>query len=244
VLDARAEGLLLVGPTDRVPATFLKQIRDAGIALVSLSGVRFPDVPQVRSDFHQCAAELTNHLLGLGYRRLALLTAWGSRVKDFDHQWPVQERIDGFQEAIAKCGSSQVTGEVICGDEEIDLNPKYNNGRAAMQELLKRPDRPEAVLCTNDSWALGALAACAEAGVRVPQDIALTGIDNDPIGEIIQPPLTSSSQPTEAIATRAVEILMKQVRGEKLSTSEMLVKLPCQLVMRQSCGASLARRRG
>jgi len=239
VLDARAEGLILVGPTERVPSTFLKQIRDAQIALVSVSGVHYPGVPQVRSDFHQCVSELTNHLLGLGYRRIALLTGWASLCRDEHYGWTTQEKINGFQEAIAESGSDQISGEVVCIEEDkAVLDGGYvMNGKAEMQKLLQRPNRPEAVICSNDSWVLGALAACAEAGVRVPQEIALTGIDNDPIGEIIQPPLTTSAQPTEAIANRAVEILMKQVRGEKLSTSEMLVKLPCQLVVRQSCGA-------
>ncbi len=122
-----------------------------------------------------------------------------------------------------------------------DIPPYMASGKAEMQRLLQRLNRPEAVVCTNDSWALGALSASSEAGLRVPQDIAIVGIDNDPVCEFTCPPLTTSAQPTEAIAKKAVEILFKQMRGEKLSESEWLIRLPCQLVVRQSCGASLRR---
>src|ERR1043166_539968 len=73
ILDARAEGLLLVDATEIVPASFLKQIRDSGIPAVSLSGVHFDGIPQVRTDSEQGTYAMTQHLLGLGHRQLTLL---------------------------------------------------------------------------------------------------------------------------------------------------------------------------
>lgn len=109
--------------------------------------------------------------------------------------------------------------------------------------MKKRAHRPEAVACSNDDWALGALTACAEAGARVPADIALTGFDNILVGNYGAVPLTTVAQPIEQMTNKAVELLVKQVRGEKLSASEELVKMPCQLVVRHSCGAALRQHR-
>lgn len=240
IFDARAEGLLLVDATEIVPASFLKQIRESGVPVMSLSGVRLDGIPQVRTDAGQGTYEMTRHLLGLGHRRLTLLAQWPSQFRDEPHCWSLLERIEGFKKAVAEFGAGGVEAEVICEERDEDILNPHLAGKAAMKKLLARPQLPDALLC-YDAWALGALSACAEAGVRVPQDIAITGFDNDTMGEISSPPLTTVAQQAEVMASRAVELLVKQIRGETLSASERLVKIPCQLVVRQSCGAALGK---
>jgi LacI family transcriptional regulator len=117
-----------------------------------------------------------------------------------------------------------------------DWRDGYAPGQAAIRSLIESGERPEALLCSNDDMAIGAIAACVAAGLRVPEDIAITGFDNTTAGRYACPPLTTVAQPTEAVAKKAVELLLKQTRGETISASEELVKLPCQLVVRQSCG--------
>jgi len=238
IIDARAEGLLLVGPTELVPTSFLDQIKESGMAVVSMAGVRFEGIPQVRCDFRQGMYELTSHLLDLGYRRLALSLCWGSDIHDESHRWPANEKVDGVNDAIRKHGSPDIEFEVSYEDQSFASPAGFQPGRTGMEKILRSSAHPEAVMCANDSWAMGALAASAAAGLQVPQDIAVTGFDDDEVGQFSQPPLTTMAQPVEAMAKRAIELLVKQIRGEKLSAGESLVKMPCQLVVRQSCGAT------
>ncbi|MBI4028059.1 MAG: LacI family DNA-binding transcriptional regulator [Verrucomicrobia bacterium] len=271
MLDERVEGLLLVGPTAWFPQPALRQILASGIPVVSLSGVRFPGVPQVRSDVRQGMSLLTQHLLGLGYRRLALLTSWAGQPHDERRTWTTVERVAGFQQAVKTAGGRLVdipphgvahstprngfpfgsdhsasTGAVFYEETSADWNDPCQIGKTAMLNFLRRlpgngqtgGNRPQAVLCSNDDWAVGALSACHAVGIRVPDDMGLTGFDNDVFGRHTIPALTTIEQPTQEIAQKAVELLLRIMKGQKLSAKEQLLTLPCKLVVRQSCGTN------
>ena len=105
-----------------------------------------------------------------------------------------------------------------------------------MKKILKRKIRPEAILCLNDDAALAAMQACLERGVRIPNDIAFTGFGNSSVSQYSWPPLTSVSFSTESMVSKAIDLLLRQIQGEKLSQEETLIELPCELVPRQSCG--------
>ncbi|MBI4028369.1 MAG: LacI family DNA-binding transcriptional regulator [Verrucomicrobia bacterium] len=243
MLDARAEGILLVSPSEWFPLSELARIQKAKIPVVSMSGVRLPDVVHLRADVRQGMRDLTRHLLRLGYRRLTMLTTWPSRIRDRTHCWPIMERVAGFRQAVAESKTSSGQGqpvemEVVYGDFTDEWSDPYRIGELAMKNMLQKFRRPEVALCSNDDWAVGALAACADAGLRVPQDMAITGFDNAVFSNYGAVRLTTVAQPVEQMTRQAVTLLMRMVRGDKLSSSEQLLKLPCQLVVRQSCGAN------
>ncbi len=230
MLDAHVEGVILLAPADWFPEAELEQLRAAQIPVVGLSGVKLPGVPQVRADTCQGMFDLTQHLLRLGYRRLAMVTLESN-------SWPVMDRIRGFHDAVAALKDARVEAEVIReGFVDYWSNP-YRCGEEAMKKLLRREHRPDAVACSNDDWAFGALGACGDAGVRVPDEIAVTGFDNTLAAGYGAVRLTTVMQPLEAMAQKAVELLVKRIRGETISPGEELVKLPCRLVVRQSCGS-------
>lgn len=237
VLDSRAEGAILLGPTEYMSDSDVQQLIAAGIPLVSIGGVEFEGVPQVRSDFHQAVRSLTEHLIKIGHRRMTYLGSSPSSLTGSRFWWGTNERIAGFREAVAQHRGT-VEGEVICEAFDRQFHAPHNAGKLAMQKLLQQGNRPDAVVCSNDAWAIGAIAACAEAGVRVPDEIAVTGVDNDVVGEFVQPPLTTAAQQFEAIANKAVETLFRLIHGEKLSNGEQLVRFPCELIVRRSCGAT------
>lgn len=239
ILEARAEGVILCDPIGVTPAGELRRIHDAKIPVVSLSGVRFADVPQVRSDVRQGMRDLTQHVLGLGYRKLCLLVGVAEEQRDEFHAWPTLDRVAGFRDATSRAGLSEKQAEIFYQANPHDVFVPYEVGRRAMDTILRRDTRPEIVLCGNDDWAIGALAACAEAGVRVPEDVAITGFDNSRIGEYSMVPLTTVAQQPELMGKTAVDLLVKQIRGEKLSEADRIVKMPCQVVVRKSCGAAL-----
>ncbi len=240
MLDARVEGLLLVDPPASFPPSELRRFRSAGIPVVALGGARFAGVPQVRVDAREGMREIARHLLELGHRRLCLLIPRMLDGRNADVGWPSIERAQGFREAHARARLAPGPEAILQAETPNEAMHPYQNGRAAMRDLLRRPRLPHAVLCSNDDWAVGALNACAEQRIRVPEDLAITGFDNSMIGEFGMVPLTTFAQPIETIARRAVEILTRLIHGGRLRPDDHLVRLSGELIVRRSCGASFS----
>jgi len=116
---------------------------------------------------------------------------------------------------------------VVSGDMRVE------GGERAMQQFLKLPDRPTAVLATNDLMAIGALQALHHAGLRVPADMSIIGFDDLPIAEMVVPPLTTIQLPRREIAARAFQSLLQATRDG--SKTECEVVHP-RLVIRESTG--------
>jgi LacI family transcriptional regulator len=235
MLGARVEGVLLVGIGPVPGEDELRRLVRAGLPVVSAGGDPVPFAPSVSQDYGQGMVDLTRHVLALGHRRLAYLTPFH---KDKIPLWPtINARLRGFVETAASAGLAEPEATVVYGSSETRLMDLYQPGKRGMQTILTQRKRPTVVLCSNDYMAVGALAACAEAGVRVPDDIALTGFDNTILGEYLSPPLTSVAQPTEDVAVKAVEILVNMIRNGTTKVNPRTQVLPCRLVVRQSCGA-------
>ena len=105
-----------------------------------------------------------------------------------------------------------------------------------MRELI--PREPEAVFVASDTMAIGALRALQDAGVRVPEDIAIVGFDGLPASERSIPPLTSVWQPVAATGKRAVQILNDLLSGA--ANAPVVEIMPVELMVRESCGAASA----
>ena len=131
------------------------------------------------------------HLLGLDRRRLAVLA--GPRA--FAH---VSDRIQGFLEALPAAVQARV---------EQAPSFDFGGGRDGMAQLLRK-GAPDALFCCSDALAIGALGAIADAGLRVPEDVALVGYDDVAQAAVTVPPLTTVAQPTAEVAARALDLLL------------------------------------
>jgi len=145
---------------------------------------------------------------------------------------------EGYQEADIRFETYKKTLE----EYELPFNPElvvpgnfvYDKGSEAMRILLEdRKQQCDAVVSANDDMALGALKYLQEKGIRVPQEIALTGFDDIKLAKIFNPPLTTVKQPLHDQAKKALEIVLAQIRGEKVPD---ILYLPSKAVIRQSCG--------
>lgn len=113
-----------------------------------------------------------------------------------------------------------------------------------MQEVdvflaMRKP--PDAIVCLHDLIALNVLRRCEERGWRVPQDVAVVGFDDLPQAAVCQPPLTTVHQPLLEMGRRAIELLVRQLKGEPLTAHHE--RLPCSQITRQSCGQKKQPRR-
>jgi LacI family transcriptional regulator len=110
------------------------------------------------------------------------------------------------------------------------------SGEQAAEELLARHRAalPDAVVCANDQMAIGVLRTLTAAGVRVPDQVAVTGFDNIHPARLADPPLTTVRQPMRTLGERACARLLDRIAHPSLSPAVQL--LPTELVLRSSCG--------
>jgi LacI family transcriptional regulator len=101
-----------------------------------------------------------------------------------------------------------------------------------MQQLLERPRRPQAVVCCNDLVALGAYDAMHAAGLRVPEDISITGHNDMPLVDLVAPPLTTVRLPHRELGWRAAEMMFDLIAGKPGSASTVVLRP--ELVVRAS----------
>jgi LacI family transcriptional regulator len=227
-MAGRVDGLLVMSP-----------YLDTGLLDKSLRA-RSPVVLMNSRDKEQVLASLTvdnyggafammKHLVGLGHRRIAHITG---PADNFD----ARERQRAYRAAMAKLQPG-APATIVAGDFTQE------SGYAIGQEILRAKSRPDAIFAANDMMAIGCLFALTEAGVRVPDEIAITGFDDIPIARFVTPPLTTVHIDITGLGSRAVERLVAAIeaKGGAKSSSEVV---KAELVVRVSCGATRARESG
>lgn len=182
---------------------------------VVLLGERVLDGPvdHVAIDNVAAAREATAHLLALGRRRVAAVGAQRRESAGTAHL-----RLRGWRDAHAEAGVPVDDSLVV----EVEEFGRAHGARAAT-ELLARPDRPDALFCFDDLLAVGALRGLALAGVRVPDDVAVVGIDAIEDGAYSVPSLTSVRPDLDALAREALALLDRRVGGDADDPQEVVV---------------------
>jgi LacI family transcriptional regulator len=219
VVDRGADGIVLAA-VDAASSGALKPA-DMGVPVVCVGHrLDHPRVDVVCVEDEQGSYEATRHLLARRAKRIAMIegpTASGAA------------RITGFTRAVADAGRTIDPALMVTGDWT------RRGGYEAMQQILRRRSRarPDAVFCANDLMAIGAIEALREAGLEVPDDVAVAGFDDVDAATIVQPPLTTVVNPAYDIGFRAGELLITRLEGE-YDGAGRTVMLPCPLVVRQS----------
>lgn len=158
----------------------------------------------------------TRHLLGLGRRRIAMITGPQSMAASVD-------RLAGCRAELAEAGLELVAVE--------DGDFSAAGAARAMERVLDSGAAPDAVFIASDLMARGALAALQRAGVRVPDEIAVIGFDDSPVASSVSPPLTTIRQPSRAQGAAMADVLLAVLSGEN-PPRETLLDL--ELVVRAS----------
>lgn len=220
-LKGRVDGLLIMSPY--ADSAFLAdQSADDMPAVVMNSPVRGDSHSSFCLDNRGGARAMVRHLAGAGHRRIAFIAG---PQDNFD----ATERLAGYCEAIAEIGP-ELREFVLPGDFSED------SGYRAAQRLLTLDERPDAVFAANDMTALGCLRAFNEAGVSVPDDVALAGFDDIPMARFVAPPLTTVRVPMAELGARALDGVAAAVGAEKVTPKSTEI-VATELVVRVSCGA-------
>ena len=246
--DARAKGYeILLANTDYVPEHLVNSIhlmigrRVAGLALIvsemdpsliqELSErdlpVVFYDVGAAKKKISNIAVNyakgierVVNYLHDLGHERMAF-------VSHHPSLGPLGTRERAFRETVARF-SPRIQWKVVANVDSID------GGREATHTILTSGFNPTAIICTNDFMALGALHELREAGLRVPQDVSVTGFDNIKLAEICAPALTTLHIPRARIGHLMFQFLREEQEADAPSGREIVIDP--ELVLRASTG--------
>ena len=219
------DGLVVLNP--RADDRQLPELIADGYPVVTIGQPPGGDGAHLDVDNVTAARRATQHLLSLGHRSIAHIGYGSPRFTT------VAERLSGYRAALEE-GGAQLDDELIAF-----ANYSAESGMHAMRSLLARSrgtqPRFSALFCSNDTVALGAIRALSEAGLRVPEDVAVVGFDNIPIAAFTAPPLTTIHSPLLAMAEAAAHLLVNLVEGQSPPQLEQV--LDTELIVRASCGA-------
>jgi LacI family transcriptional regulator len=179
------------------------------------------DMVSVSAAHFSGARAVTRHLIELGHRRIGMVTGppyWRTR----------DDRVGGHFAALTEAG--------VLGDPELMRygEPATKTGVQAGGELLELRSRPTAVVCFNDKVAVGVLEAAAARGLRVPEDLSVTGFDDIDVSRATTPRLTTVRQPLQEMGRTAVTLLIRQLDGDPHEALSM--ELETRLIVRESTG--------
>jgi LacI family transcriptional regulator len=204
----QADGLLLA--TSRMADATVAALRRERFPFVLVNrGSRVPADPSVEVDNERAAALVVDHLVALGHRRIAhiagpLVTTTGA------------ERAAGYREALHAHGipaSPTLLAEGAAYSQDA--------GIVAAEQLLR--SRPTAIFAANDLLVLGALRAARSVGLRVPRDLSLVGVNDIPLVELIDPPITTVRVPQREMGARAARMLIALLENEPVAQRHVLL---------------------
>jgi LacI family transcriptional regulator len=222
-MRGRVDGLIVMWPEMDV-ATAVRNL-PAGFPVVLLHAPVGPDDFDVITIANfEGARAMVRHLLELGHQQVAI-------IKGAQGNFDAAERLRGYREALAEAGIPAAAGLEAPGDFS------EASGFLAVEGLLHGDPRPTAIFAANDAIAIGALSALRQAGLRVPEDVAVAGFDDIPIAQYLDPPLSSVHVDISALGERATLRLLDAVR-DKQAHVRRAETLPTTLILRRSCGAA------
>lgn len=216
--ERRADGAVLLA--SRQPDPLIEELLRQHHPFVVLGRVPgYPSAYWVNNDNFQAAALVVSHLIRLGHRRIALIGGRPELVV-------TQDRQEGFVMTMQEAGLSVPQGWLALGDFT------WEHGYREARRLLQEPQRPTAIVAMDDVLAAGALRAARELGLDVPGDLSIAGFNDDPLAQLLSPPLTTVRIPARELGEAAARQLIDRLNGHVPPVRHLV--LPVELVIRGS----------
>lgn len=251
LIEHRVEGVILLANVSNIlTQAHIERFFNAGIPVVSLYGDdQLTMIPLICGDIEERTFRLTRHLMDVGHRHLMIQVPFASTITNNRN---LSERIQGFTRAIEPQGivqshtiddfhqssppsSGSLTGTILHVGHTRYKGDVTKLHYDITMELHKQQRLPDALLCSNDQGAFGVFTAALEAGFRIPEDLAIVGVDNDSFGEYPAFQLTTVQPDITGACDAAVNILLDLIQGKPGMTNIKKI-LGSQLIIRASCG--------
>jgi LacI family transcriptional regulator len=217
-VDGAIFNLFHLGPED------LRPLVEMGLAAVVMARIDLSwtesGIDMLIVDNASAARAAVGYLIDRGHTRIGMVAGIVGTP-------PREGRVEGYRQALAD--------HHIPLDEILIRAGDYTEagGYEGMQELLKLSPRPTAVFAANDLMAMGALVALREAGIRVPDEMAIVGFDDIPAARLVHPPLTTVAQFPERLGKRAAEMLFERLGGTAPREGRRDIR-ECELIIRET----------
>lgn len=220
LLSRPVDGIIFVEYSHLTSSEALGKANKPGVFVHRLFGTPIHN-SVVPDDFYG-ASLAVDHLIRLGHRSIAYI----SGLETWHNS---KERLEGYKATLEKHGIPFTDDWIRPGDWEVE------GGYRGAQSLLQLSNRPTAIFAANDLMALGAIYAIQDAGLSVPDDIAVVGYDNREFTWIVRPNITTVIMPVYEMGRIAAEILLQQIVDGTQEHEE--VKVKGELIVRDTCGA-------
>lgn len=219
LLQKRVDGLLLLCTETHQPSPEIMR-RYPAIPTVMMDWAPFGGEGDLIQDNSLLGGDIaTQYLIDKGYTRIACITGPLDKT-------PARLRVEGYRNAMARAGLAVKEGY------EVNADFEFRGGFDAMQALLALREPPQAVFMSNDAMAVGAYQALYQAGLRIPQDMALVGYDDIELARYMTPPLTTIHQPKDELGELAIDVLIHRMAQPDLQQQRL--QLTPELVERGS----------
>jgi LacI family transcriptional regulator len=219
--NSRVDGLLVSLSYDTRNTEHFDTIRNKQIPLIFFDRViEYPNCTSVVIDNQKAGYDATMHLIAQGCRRIVHVS--GSLNRNV-----YADRLAGMKKATTEKG--------ITFDQQLVISNNLSDqeGVEAAQQILKMHPRPDGIFTANDTSAVAIIRELKAAGIRIPEDIAVVGFNNDPISRVIEPQLTTVNYPGEEMGEVAANTLIGRLK-ENPSTSVDTIVLRHELIVRES----------
>jgi len=221
VFGAKVDAVIYVGIFNRDITGIISNINKPIVIAYSTSND--DHTYSVNYENEDAAADLTNHLINNGHKRIAVITGLA-------HTTPSQTRQKGINRAFREAGLVLDSALVRNGDWE------RISGYKCMMDLLETEKEalPTAVLAMNDLMAVGAMDAIRESGLRVPEDISVAGFDNREVSKFVFPKLTTIEIDQKAIGYSAAQMVTQKLSRTGKYANERNIMIPSKLIIRET----------
>lgn len=213
-----ADGIINLRPYKAGDALLPKE----GIISVNASSCENTPGATVRIDNVQASQKVVEYLISLGHKRIGVI----SGLADNPH---TVDRLKGYKKALSNFDIEYDADLIVEGDFN------YWSGLSAAETFTRMANIPTAVFCMNDQMAIAAIKGFTDKGLKVPDDMSVTGFDDMNVSRYCTPTLTTVAQPAEKIGEKSAELLFELLSGVKPKVTEHI--LPYEFVIRESTSA-------
>jgi LacI family transcriptional regulator len=221
VRQGRVDGLILTPPLSDM-AELVQALVNADIPFVRLSPTEHKEAcPYVQTNDQEAAYDMTCRLIELGHQHIGFI------IGHPDHR-AVTQRYAGYVAALKENDLTLDKSLVVQGYNSFD------SGRDCARQLLSLSERPSAIFASNDDMAAGVIIEAHHRGIVMPAELSVAGFDDTPVAHQIYPSLTTVRQPIAEMAAKAVELLLKQLKGKSVQMPAAIMS--CRILERESTG--------
>jgi len=221
LLGRRVEAIVLAPSAD--PSGALRHAHLQDVPVVLIDRLMKENVDQIGSENLEPTAELVDHLVSIGHRRIAMISGRPGLST-------TEERVAGYRLGLKRNRIRANTDYLISGDSRDDA------AQQAFLKLLALPKPPSALVVGNNRMTIGVMRGAREVGMKIPDDIALVAFDDFEWADLFHPRLTVIAQPTQKMGEQALQLVLSRLADPAMPPRRILMHPT--FVHRESCGCT------